>query len=42
MRTAKIAGTGLYAPDRVVPNSFFDELYGEDVDSFLREHRNIV
>jgi len=42
MRSAKIAGTGLYAPERVVPNSVFDELYGEDVDGFLRERRNIV
>jgi 3-oxoacyl-[acyl-carrier-protein] synthase-3 len=41
MRRATIAGTGLYAPDRVVPNSYFDELYGEDVDGFLRENRNI-
>jgi len=42
MRRATIAGTGLYAPERVVPNSYFDELYGEDVDSFLRENRNIL
>lgn len=41
MRRATIAGTGLYAPERVVPNAYFNELYGEDVDSFLREHRNI-
>jgi len=40
-RRATVAGTGLYAPERVVPNSYFDELYGEDVDSFLRENRNI-
>jgi len=40
-RRATIVGTGLYAPDRVVSNSYFDELYGEDVDSFLRENRNI-
>jgi 3-oxoacyl-[acyl-carrier-protein] synthase-3 len=40
-RRATIVGTGLYAPERVVPNSYFDELYGEDVDSFLRENRNI-
>jgi len=40
-RRAMIDGTGLYAPERVVPNSYFDELYGEDVDSFLRENRNI-
>ena len=42
MRRATIAGTGLYAPERVVPNSYFNELYGEDVDSFLRENRNIL
>jgi 3-oxoacyl-[acyl-carrier-protein] synthase-3 len=41
MRTATLVGTGLYAPERVVPNSYFNELYGEDVDSFLRAHRNI-
>jgi 3-oxoacyl-[acyl-carrier-protein] synthase-3 len=41
MRRATIAGTGYYAPEEVVPNSYFDELYGEDVDSFLRENRNI-
>ena len=41
MRTASVTGTGLYAPDRVVSNAYFNELYGEDVDSFLREHRNI-
>jgi 3-oxoacyl-[acyl-carrier-protein] synthase-3 len=41
MRRAQIFGTGLYAPERVVPNAYFDELYGEDVSSFLVEHRNI-
>jgi 3-oxoacyl-[acyl-carrier-protein] synthase-3 len=41
MRRATIAGTGLYAPERVIPNSYFDELYGEDVDGFLRKNRNI-
>jgi 3-oxoacyl-[acyl-carrier-protein] synthase-3 len=41
MRAASIIGTGLYAPERVVPNAYFNELYGEDVDSFLRERRNI-
>jgi len=40
-RRATIAGTGLYAPERVVSNEYFNELYGEDVDSFLRENRNI-
>lgn len=41
MRKAQIIGTGLYAPERVVPNSYFDDYYGEDVDTFLRERRNI-
>jgi 3-oxoacyl-[acyl-carrier-protein] synthase-3 len=41
MRRATLAGTGLYAPERVIPNSYFDELYGEDVDGFLRKNRNI-
>lgn len=40
-RRATICGTGLYAPDRVVPNAFFDELYGRDISTFLREQRNI-
>ncbi len=42
MHTAQIIGTGLYAPERVVTNEEFNELYGEDVDGFLRENRNIV
>jgi len=40
-RRTAIAGTGYHAPERVVPNAYFDELCGEDVDSFLRENRNI-
>lgn len=42
MRTAQIIGTGLYAPERVVTNDYFDALYGEDVDGFLRANRNVV
>jgi len=41
MATAQIIGTGLYAPERVVPNAYFNEMYGEDVDAFLRANRNI-
>jgi 3-oxoacyl-[acyl-carrier-protein] synthase-3 len=41
MRRAKIIATGHYAPERVVPNSFFNEMYHEDVDSFLKANRNI-
>jgi 3-oxoacyl-[acyl-carrier-protein] synthase-3 len=40
-RNAMIAATGMYAPDRVVPNSFFNELLGEDVDTWLRENLTI-
>lgn len=41
MRRAVIRGTGMYAPERVVRNAEFNEMYGKDVDSFLREKRNI-
>jgi 3-oxoacyl-[acyl-carrier-protein] synthase-3 len=40
-RNAMIAATGMYAPERVVPNSYFNELLGEDVDTWLREHLTI-
>ncbi len=39
---ATIIGTGFYAPERVVANSFFNDLYKKDIDSFLRQQRNIV
>ena len=39
---AMIAGTGFYAPDKIVGNDFFDKKYGRDMDSFLRESRNIT
>jgi 3-oxoacyl-[acyl-carrier-protein] synthase-3 len=38
---ATISGTGFFAPKKIVPNSYFNELYKKDVDSFLREQRNI-
>lgn len=41
MRKAVIKATGSYAPARVVPNSYFNDLLGEDVDSWLRENLNI-
>lgn len=41
MRKATIIGTGLYVPDRVITNQFFNDLYKKDVDTFLREQRNI-
>ncbi|MCX7978762.1 MAG: ketoacyl-ACP synthase III, partial [Bdellovibrionaceae bacterium] len=36
-----IVGTGMYAPERVIKNDFFNKLYNKDVDTFLREQRNI-
>jgi 3-oxoacyl-[acyl-carrier-protein] synthase-3 len=36
-RNARIIATGMAAPDKVVPNSFFNEILGEDVDTWLRE-----
>lgn len=41
MRTITIAGTGMYAPSRVVKNSFFDDLYKKDIGTFLKSNRNI-
>ncbi len=41
MKRAVIRGTGMYAPERVVTNQWFNEMYAKDVDSFLREKRNI-
>lgn len=36
-RNAVILSSGSYAPERVVPNSYFNELLGEDVDTWLKE-----
>ncbi|WII72099.1 ketoacyl-ACP synthase III [Bdellovibrio sp. 22V] len=41
MRKATIAGTGMYAPERVISNQYFDELYKKDIGTFLSEQRNI-
>lgn len=40
-RNAVIAGTGMYVPSKVVPNSYFNELLGEDVDTWLRNNVQI-
>lgn len=39
---ATITGLGLYAPPNVIENSFFDQKYGRDMSTFLREQRNIL
>jgi 3-oxoacyl-[acyl-carrier-protein] synthase-3 len=41
MRTAMISGTGYYAPEKVIKNQYFNDLYKQDIDTFLREKRNI-
>lgn len=41
MRRAVIEATGSYAPEWVLPNSYFNELLGEDVDTWLRENLTI-
>ena len=41
MPQAYIAGTGLYAPEKIVTNQFFNDLYRKDIDTFLKEQRNI-
>lgn len=40
-RRATIAGTGMFAPEKVIPNSYFDDLYKKDIGTFLQEQRNI-
>lgn len=41
MRNASIASIGAYAPERVIPNTYFNELLGEDVDTWLKEQVHI-
>ena len=41
MKRATILGSGMYVPECVIPNTYFNEMYGEDVDAFLRKNRNI-
>ncbi|KYG69187.1 ketoacyl-ACP synthase III [Bdellovibrio bacteriovorus] len=40
-RTATIVGTGMYAPERVITNQYFNDLYKKDIGTFLSESRNI-
>ncbi|MBE0663345.1 MAG: ketoacyl-ACP synthase III [Bacteroidales bacterium] len=41
MRNAYIHSTGMYVPERVVPNSYFDELLGEPVSQWLIDNVQI-
>ena len=42
MRNATIIGTGHYVPERVVPNTWFNEVLGEDVDTWLQQNLTIT
>jgi len=41
MTNAKIISSGMYVPETIIPNSYFNELLGEDVDTWLRENVQI-
>ncbi len=41
MRNAYLLSVGAYAPEQVIPNSYFNEQLGEDVDSWLRQNVEI-
>lgn len=41
IRKATIVGTGMYAPERVITNQYFNDLYKKDIGTFLAEQRNI-
>ena len=40
-RNAKIISTGYYVPEKILPNSYFNDLLGEDVDNWLVENLTI-
>lgn len=40
-RNARIVATGMYAPERVVPNAWFDQQLGENVSDWLQQHMTI-
>ena len=40
-RNAVILASGMYVPENVVPNTYFNELLGQDVDSWLRANVHI-
>lgn len=41
MRNANIIAQAAYAPERIIPNQYFNELLGEDVDAWLSENVRI-
>lgn len=41
MRKATIVGTGMYVPENVIKNEYFDKLYNKDISTFLETQRGI-
>jgi 3-oxoacyl-[acyl-carrier-protein] synthase-3 len=41
MNNALLRATGSYAPENIIPNSYFNDLLGEDVDTWLVENLTI-
>ena len=41
LRNARILSTGMAVPDRIVPNSYFDEILGENVSEWLEDNLTI-
>ncbi len=41
LQKGTITGVGHYVPSRLVTNQYFNDLYGKDIDTFLKERRNI-
>ena len=41
IRNAKIVASGMFVPEKVIPNLYFNELLGEDVDTWLQENLTI-
>ena len=41
IRNAQIVSSGMFVPEKIVPNSYFNELLGEDVDTWLVENLSI-
>jgi len=41
MRNAKIIASGMFVPEKVVPNSYFNELLGENVSDWLEKNVEI-
>ena len=41
MRNAKIISTGMYVPENIIPNSYFDEILGENVSDWLEANVHI-